>query len=137
MAAPTYETASWARRILALLVDWLASTLVVVAIVGLEEYTDTGGPEQLYVLLAYVVESALFTWLLGGSFGKLVTRLRVIPADGRPRPINPLRALLRQVLIALLIPPLVYRPDGRGLHDIAAGTSTVTLETYRAWRGLS
>ena len=30
-------------------------------------------------------------------------------------------ALARQVLIALVIPPLVYRPDGRGLHDLAAG----------------
>ena len=33
----------------------------------------------------------------------------------------------RQVLIALVIPPLVFRPDGRGLHDIAAGSATVTL----------
>ena len=28
-----------------------------------------------------------------------------------------------------MIPPLVFRPDGRGLHDIAAGTATVTLQT--------
>ncbi len=137
MAAPTYPTASWARRILALLVDWLGSTLVVLAFVGLEEYSDPGGPEQFYVLAVYVVESALFTWLLGGSFGKLATRLRVIPADGRPRPLDPLRALLRQVMVALVIPPLVYRPDGRGLHDLAAGTSTVSLDTYRAWRGIA
>ena len=135
--APTYETASWGRRILALVVDWMASTLVVLAFVGLEEYSDPGGPEQFYVLVTYVVESALFTWLLGGSFGKLATRLRVIPADGRARPLDPLRALLRQVMIALVIPPLVYRPDGRGLHDLAAGTSTVSLRTYRTWRGLT
>ncbi len=32
------------------------------------------------------------------------------------------------MLIAWSIPPLVYRPDGRGLHDIAAGTATVTLQ---------
>ncbi len=30
-------------------------------------------------------------------------------------------------MIALVIPPLVYRPDGRGLHDIVAGSATVDL----------
>jgi hypothetical protein len=66
---PDFETASWGRRILALFVDWVASTFVVVAFVGLADYTDQSGPESFYVLLVYVVESALFTWLVGGSFG--------------------------------------------------------------------
>ena len=82
-----------------------------------------------------MLETALFTALMGGSFGQVATRLRVVRASGDPRPIDPLRALLRQVLIALVIPPLVYRPDGRGLHDLAAGSATVTLQTYRALRG--
>jgi len=130
-----FETASWLRRILALLVDWLVSTLVVIALVGLEEYTDTGGPDQFLVLGVYVAESALLTWLAAGSFGKLVTGLRVVPVDGRLRPINPLKILVRQVLIALVIPPLVYRSDGRGLHDMFAGTATVTMPTFRALLG--
>ncbi|MCD4535554.1 RDD family protein [Nocardioides sp. cx-169] len=124
------ESASWPRRILALFVDWFVSTLAVIAIVGLDEYGEPGSDAQFYVLVVYVVESALFTWLLGGSFGKLVTRLRVVPADGRLRPLNPLKALLRQVMVALVIPPLIYRPDGRGLHDLVAGTVTVTLDTF-------
>jgi uncharacterized RDD family membrane protein YckC len=125
VTTPALETASWARRVLALFVDWFASTLA---------YSETGSNAQLYVLLVYVVESALFTWLLGGSFGKLATRLRVVPADGRLRPLNPLKALLRQAMIALVIPPLVYRSDGRGLHDLVAGTVTVTLATFRGLR---
>jgi uncharacterized RDD family membrane protein YckC len=129
---PDFETASWGRRILALFVDWAASTLVVIALVGLDNYTDSSGPESFYVLLVYVVEAALFTWLVGGSFGKVATRLRVVPADGRPRPLNPLKLLARQVLVALVIPPLVFRHDGRGLHDLFAGTATVTLDTYRS-----
>jgi hypothetical protein len=28
-------------------------------------------------------------------------------------------ALLRSVLICLVIPPLIFKPDGRGLHDMA------------------
>lgn len=124
------ETASWARRVGALLVDWVASTLVVIVFVGLDAYAEPGSTAQLYVLPVYVVESALFTWLLGGSFGKLATRLRVVPADGRPRPLNPLAMLGRQVLVALVIPALVYRPDGRGLHDVLTGTATVTLQEF-------
>jgi hypothetical protein len=37
-----------------------------------------------------------------------------------------LRALVRSVLVALLVPPLLTF-DGRGLHDVAAGTRTVTI----------
>jgi uncharacterized RDD family membrane protein YckC len=127
-----FETASWGRRILALFVDWTACTLVVLAFVGLEEYTRPGTtPSDFYPLLLFVVESALFTWLLAGSFGKLVTGLRVVPEAGRGTLHNPLPLLARQAAIALVIPPLVFRGDGRGLHDLLAGTATVTTDTYR------
>ena len=43
--------------------------------------------------------------------------------------------LVEQVLIALVIPPLVFRPDGRGLHDLAAGSAVVTLQTWRSLLG--
>ena len=135
MTEAAFETASWLRRILALVVDWTVSTLIVIAILGLEEYTDPGGPDQFAVLGVYVVESALLTWLAAGSFGKLVTGLRVVPVDGRLRPINPLKVLARQVLIALVIPPLIFRQDGRGLHDMFAGTATVTMPTFRTLLG--
>lgn len=127
-----FPTASWGRRLLALLVDWTACTLVVIAFVGLEEYTRPGTTaSDFYPLALYVLESALFTWLLGGSFGKLLTGLRVVPALGRGRLANPLPLLARQAAVALAIPPLVFRPDGRGLHDMLAGTATVTMDTYR------
>ena len=69
--------------------------------------------------------------LSGGSFGQLATRLRVVRIDGSGRPLTLLRALLRQVMIILVIPPLVFRPDGRGLHDLAAGSATVPLQVPR------
>jgi uncharacterized RDD family membrane protein YckC len=132
-AAPdVIPTASWGRRILALVVDWVASTLVTVVIVGPDRYGEPGGPAQFVTLGVFVVEVVLFTWLVGGSFGKLATRLRTVPADGVLRPINPARLLLRQALVLLVVPPLVFRSDGRGLHDLAAGTATVTLDTFQA-----
>lgn len=118
------ETASWARRVLALVVDWIAClgvTLLVLGIGGWSENPWSG----TYTLGIYVLENALFTALLGGSFGQLATRLRVVRLDGSRLDLG--RALLRSVMIALVIPPLVFRPDGRGLHDMAAGSRVVPL----------
>ena len=108
--------------------------ILVVAFVGLDDYAEPGSLASSYTLGVYVVEGALFTWLLGGSFGKLVTGLRVVPAKGYGRLSNLLPLLGRQVAIALVIPPLVFRNDGRGVHDLLAGTATVDMVTYRQLR---
>jgi uncharacterized RDD family membrane protein YckC len=125
-----FETASWGHRILALVVDWFASNLVVVAFLGPGGWSTSRG-SGFYALGVFVLESAFFMALLGGSFGQLATRLRVVRVDGSRRPLNLLMALLRQVLICLVIPPLVFRPDGRGLHDLATGSVTVPLAVLR------
>jgi uncharacterized RDD family membrane protein YckC len=126
-----FETASWGRRVLALIVDWVACTLVVTVFVGWDEYWRTGGPYQWWTLLVFVLESALLTCTAGGSFGKIATRLRVVRVEDGGR-LDPLRSLARAILVALVIPPLVFRPDRRGLHDIAAGSATVTLQAEKA-----
>lgn len=116
------ETASWLRRILALCVDWAACTFVLVL------FVDYGHPMfGFFVLGAYVVENTLFTAVLRGSFGQLLTGLRVVRYGGDPRPVGLLPALVRSVLIALVVPPLIFRPDGRGLHDMITGTVTVPV----------
>jgi uncharacterized RDD family membrane protein YckC len=129
-----FETASWGRRILALFVDWIASTLVVIAVVGWDDYQG-GNTSSFAVLGVFVLESALLTALIGGSFGQVATRLRVVSVDGPTGHVDLLRALGRQVLIALVIPPLVFRQDGRGLHDLMAGSAVVTLQTFQRLRG--
>ncbi len=135
MADLPFETASWRRRFLALFVDWLASILVVVAIFGTETYTDARGAERFYVLGVFVVEAAVFTWLAGGSFGKLATGLRVVSSRGAAGGLfNPITLLARQALVALVIPALVFRPDGRGLHDVLTGTATVTKDVFDTLR---
>ena len=119
-----FATASWGRRVLALVVDWFACLAVVSLFTPV--FGTTGGPGGFYTLLVFVVESAVLTATVGGSFGKLATRLRVVrvPDGGR---IDLLRSFARAILVALVIPPLVFRPDRRGLHDLAAGSATVPL----------
>jgi uncharacterized RDD family membrane protein YckC len=113
---------------LALAVDWIACMALTTMILGGYQASQKF---QVITLAAFVVESALFTATIGGSFGQLATRLRVVRVDGDIRPLDPIRSLARQILVALVVPPLVFRPDGRGLHDLATGTATVTLATYR------
>ena len=125
-----FATASWAHRIGALFVDWFASTLVVIQVIGPGGWSDSRW-SGFYTLGVYASEAALLTALAGGSFGQLATRLRVIRVDGTGRPPDLLRSLARSVLICLLIPPLVFRPDGRGLHDMLLGTATVPLKVLR------
>ncbi len=120
-----FETASWGRRVLALLVDWLSCLLVVSLFMPV--FGTTGGPSGIVTLGLFVLESAVLTCTVGGSFGKLACRLRVLRVDGGGR-LDPLRSLARAVLVALVIPPLVFRPDRRGLHDLAVGSVTVPLQ---------
>lgn len=121
---PELQAATWGRRILALFVDWVTCLAVVEGLVAAGVLADN--PNGLGTLGLFVVESALFTALTGGSFGKLVTRVRVVRHPDPSQPVSLLRALVRSVLVALLVPPLLTF-DGRGLHDLAAGTRTVAV----------
>ncbi len=110
------EYASWGRRILALVIDWIASILVVVGIVGFGRYLDDPS-SGWWVLGAFAAQVTLLTALSGGSFGQLICGVRVLREDGRLLPVIP--TLLRTVLICLVVPPLVFQSaSGRGLHDL-------------------
>ena len=112
------------RRVLALFIDWVTCLAVVEGLVAAG--VIAGNPNGLGTLALVVVESAVFTALAGGSFGKLATRIRVVRRDGSGQPPSLLRSLVRSVLVGLLIPPLLTFDD-RGLHDVAAGTRTISL----------
>lgn len=123
------ETASWGRRLSALVVDWFASILVVMTVLGPVGWSSNRYA-GLYTTAVFLAESAVLTSLAGGSFGKLMTRLRVVRV-GATGPVDLLRSVLRAALVCLVVPPLVFRADGRGLHDLAAGTATVPLTVLR------
>jgi uncharacterized RDD family membrane protein YckC len=114
--------AGWARRIAALVIDWFASMLVAALFVGVQVWTGTGA-SQWATMVVFLAEVTVFTALAGGSFGQLVLRLTVRRLGGAP--LNLLQALLRTVLICLVVPPLVFNRDQRGLHDMAVGSITL------------
>jgi uncharacterized RDD family membrane protein YckC len=116
------SVAGWGRRVLALFVDWLASLLVARVLLGPAEVGAAGWRDWM-PMLVFLLETTLLTALVGGSFGQLVLRVAVVRLDRKP--VTLLHALVRTVLICLVVPPLVFNRDQRGLHDLAVGTVTL------------
>lgn len=116
------SVASWLQRFAALAVDWLASSAVARLVLGPAAFDNTGW-EQFGALGVFLLESALFVALAGGSFGQLALRLAVVRLEGGS--VNLLQALLRSFLVCLVIPPVVFNRDNRGLHDLAVGTVVI------------
>lgn len=118
------SVASWGRRVAALVVDWLASLLVASVIVRATGSGDAAWA-QWSTMLVFWLEVSFATALAGGSFGQLALRLRVVRLGGLP--LDLLRSLLRTALICLVVPPLVFNRDSRGLHDLAVGSVAVRV----------
>jgi RDD family len=107
------------RRVLALAVDWLAASVVVLA-------TGTRTSDRAYGWLVLAVFAVLTTALLattGRSLGHAALGLQL--RETSPRRLRSLRVVLRQVLLCLVVPACIWDSDGRGMHDKAAGTVLV------------
>jgi RDD family len=107
---------------LALAIDWVLSMLFVGAFVGSAIWTG-GGSAGWGPLVVFGLETWILVGLLGSSAGQLVTSVRVVRLS--PEPMGPWRPLVRSLLVCLVIPPVIYNQDQRGLHDLAVDTITV------------
>lgn len=110
------------RRLGALLIDWLlayglAGLVMALGLISLPMLSTA-------VLVIWMVLGTVAVRLFSFTPGQLAVGLAVVPADGRDR-IGIVRAFLRVVLIALVIPPLVSDSDLRGLHDRLTFTAVV------------
>ncbi|MFJ9003618.1 RDD family protein [Streptomyces canus] len=110
------------RRLGALAVDWAMSVLIASQLIT----KSYGGPATSnWALLVFFVMGVLTVGTIGFTPGKRLFGLRVIALDtGR---VNPVRALLRTVLLCLALPALIWDRDGRGLHDRLAKTVEVRI----------
>jgi uncharacterized RDD family membrane protein YckC len=115
--------ARWGRRFAALFVDWAIANLVAYFVSGGTLPWDTERAVAWLPVACWVVLVWLSTALTGASPGQHLLRLRVIRLDRRR--IGLRVGGLRTALIALVIPPLVFTREGRGLHDLAVGTIVV------------
>lgn len=109
------------RRLGALAVDWAMCVLIAYGLIT-DGYTPA---TSNWALLVFFVMSALTVGTVGFTPGKRLFRIRVLALDTGT--VNPLRALLRTVLLCLAVPALIWDRDGRGLHDRLARTVEVRI----------
>lgn len=111
----------------------LGALLLDLALMGLATslfvQVDLNQPEQMrqynYIAgLVWFVLSVVMVGLFGFTPGKLLLGLQVVRLDGKSM-VNPLRAIPRTLLIALIVPAAIADADGRGLHDKITGTVVV------------
>jgi hypothetical protein len=77
------------------------------------------------VLAIWVVLGAAALRLFGFTPGQYACGLRVMPVDGAGPGVGIVRAVVRGLLIALVVPALFTDADGRGLQDRATATAVV------------
>lgn len=111
--------APFGRRVVALVIDWVACNLIAF---GLVARVWDMPPEwrSLGPLVVLLVENTVLVALAGGTLGHRLIGLGVV-APGRARP-TLVQSTIRAVLLCLLVPAVVMDGNGRGLHDMAAGT---------------
>jgi hypothetical protein len=112
--------ASTGRRAAALLIDWIAALLVARLLFPALEYGSQ--PAGLATLGVFALEVTILTWLTGSSFGQRLVGVAVV---GRSRRLGLVAVALRTLLICLVIPPVIWDGDGRGLHDRAVDSVVV------------
>lgn len=110
------SAAGFGPRILAIVIDWLPCSIAA------QLLTENPAFSALVLFAAITVLSVGIT---GRTAGHAVAGLRVAQLDGRRAGFG--AAAIRTVLLCLLIPPVVYNTDNRGLHDRAA--NTIVLRT--------
>lgn len=112
------------RRIAALLIDVASAGLVGFAFFSTPDPV-TGVPfaNPIAANVIFFAVQILFIPLIGGSPGHRLMGMRLELASGGW--VGLWRPIVRTVLLALIIPAVVFDADQRGLHDKAVGTILV------------
>jgi uncharacterized RDD family membrane protein YckC len=114
------ESPTFLRRFGALLVDWIIAQLVVVALLRVD--TTVGGAAALAPVGVFALENILLVSLTGSTLGHRLFGLQVWQV--RPGAFA-LQVVVRTLLLCLVVPAVLSSRDGRGFHDVAAGTRIV------------
>lgn len=111
------SVASLGRRLAATMIDWTVAQLIALS------FTTTPGPRAAATLGVFALMNLVLVTTIGSGVGGLLLRMRVARVDGSNPPL--VSVLLRTFLIAVVVPPLVWDRDNRGLHDRWAYTVVV------------
>ena len=107
---------------MALVIDWILANVVAFAVFG-DAVWRPGSGSTWWPLVSFFVLVWLSTASTGASPGQWVLGLRIVRLDRRR--VGVLQAAVRTLLILLVVPPLIFTKEGRGLHDLAVNTAAV------------
>ncbi len=115
------SAARFGRRLGGVAVDWIGCQLIAYGLITGGNAAATGN----WTLVLFVALSILTIGTVGFTPGKRIVGLRVVSENGGRLGFG--RVVLRTLLLALVIPALVWDRDGRGLHDRAARAVQVRI----------
>lgn len=121
------SVASMGKRFIAFVIDCLVAALITSFFVH-PHLTDPASmqAQNYWSLLVWALIAVVGTSFFGITVGMAMLRIRVIRIDNTAM-VGPLRALPRAVLVALIVPAVIWNSDYRGLHDRLAGTIVVNV----------
>lgn len=102
------------RRLAAIAIDWAFAVVVSIAFFNYDALATLG---------IFVTAQIVLLVTANGSFGHLIMGLRVVPLAGGYLGIW--RPIVRTLLMAIVIPAVIWDSDQRGMHDRLAGTLLV------------
>ncbi|WP_327413594.1 RDD family protein [Streptomyces sp. NBC_01233] len=115
------SVARFGRRLGAVAIDWIGCQLIAYGLITGGNLTAAGN----WTLWLFLALSVLTIGTVGFTPGKRILGLRVISENGGR--LGVFRVLLRTLLLALVIPALIWDRDGRGLHDRLARAVQVRI----------
>lgn len=109
------------RRIGALLIDYLAATIIATGFLGYDQFAlpSEAGLTMFAPMAVFAVLQILFIPTAGGSPGHRIVGMRLVRLDGGW--VGVWRPIVRTLLLVIVIPAVVFDADQRGLHDKATG----------------
>lgn len=121
-ASGSGSVARFGRRLVALIIDYAAATLVATAFFGYDQFAlpSEAGLSLFAPMTVFAALNLLFVPSIGGTPGHRIVGLRMQRFSGGW--VGLWRPIVRTALLVLVIPALVWDADQRGLHDKLAGT---------------
>lgn len=110
------------RRIGALLIDYVAATIIATGFLGFDQFAlpAEAGLTQFAPMAVFALLQIVFIPTLGGSPGHRILGMRLVMLGGGW--VGLWRPIVRTLLLVVVIPAVIWDADQRGLHDKAVGT---------------
>lgn len=108
------SVATFGSRALALVIDGVLAALIAFP------FTAPQWPQNWSLVPWFVITVGTVSFF-GCTPGMWLLGIRVARIDGATM-VGPIRAIPRTIMVAVIIPAVIWDADGRGLHDKAVGT---------------